>query len=91
MPIIYLRNPQGGSKVAIAEEEAVEDEKNGWMRYNVGTLLTPDSAAPMNEYQEDIQELRDLWQARFGKKPHHKKTAETLRMELEDVNRTRPN
>jgi len=88
MAVIYLRNKEGGSKVAIAEEEAIEDEKNGWMRYNVGTLLTPASAAPVTEYVEDIQELRDLWEAKHGKKPHHKKSADTLRKELGDGNST---
>lgn len=90
MPVIYLRNPEGGSKVALCEEEANYDEQNGWMRYNVGTLLTPASTAPVIEYQEDIQELRDMWQAKFGKKPHHKKTAETLRKELDNDNSPRP-
>lgn len=80
MAIIYMRNPQGGCKVAIAEEEAVEDEKNGWVRYNPATSLAPVSPAP------DLDDLRDLWKAKYGKMPHHKKTAETLRKELEDVN-----
>ena len=90
MPVIYLRNSQGGCKVAICDQEAEEDEKNGWTRYNVGTLLTPASAAPVVEYVEDVQELRDLWEVKFGKKPHHKKSAETLRKELGDGNSTNP-
>lgn len=88
MSVIYLRNPEGGSKVAMCEAEAVFDESKGWVRYTVGTLLTPISAAPVTEYVENVQELRDLWEAKYGKKPHHKKSAETLRKELEDGNRT---
>jgi hypothetical protein len=34
MPIIYLQHPQHGTKVAIAEEEAYADEKNGWERFD---------------------------------------------------------
>lgn len=34
MPIIYLRHPVHGDKVAIAEQEAEFDEQNGWERYN---------------------------------------------------------
>ena len=31
---IYLRHPVHGHKVAIAEEEAVGDEENGWERFD---------------------------------------------------------
>ena len=30
--VIYLVHPKHGSKVALAEAEAVADERNGWMR-----------------------------------------------------------
>ena len=39
--VIYLRHPEHGNKVAIAEAEAAYDEKNGWERYDAGALLTP--------------------------------------------------
>lgn len=31
---IYLKHPTHGQKVAIAEEEAVADEENGWERFD---------------------------------------------------------
>lgn len=31
---IYLKHPVHGHKVAIAEEEAVNDEENGWERFD---------------------------------------------------------
>lgn len=40
--VIYLRHPIHGTKVAIAENEAAADEANGWVRENVGALLTPE-------------------------------------------------
>ena len=43
---IYLRHPKNGTKVAIAEAEAVADERNGWVRYIPGE---PD--APVNELE----------------------------------------
>ena len=46
--VIYLRHPVHGNKVAIAEAEAVYDEKSGWVRYDAGALLTP-SEAVLNE------------------------------------------
>ncbi len=35
MAVIYLRHPVHGSKVACMEAEAVYDEKNGWVRFDV--------------------------------------------------------
>ena len=46
--VIYMRHPVYGSKVAIAEAEAVYDETNGWERYDAGSLLTP-SEPVLNE------------------------------------------
>jgi hypothetical protein len=44
---IYLKHPKHGTKVAIADEEAIEDAKNGWVRY---TLNAPvEEAEPVNE------------------------------------------
>jgi hypothetical protein len=45
MPVIYMKHEVHGAKVANMEEEAVADEKNGWVRY---TLDTPVEAAPVN-------------------------------------------
>lgn len=35
MAVIYLRHPVHGAKVACMEAEAVYDEKNGWVRFDV--------------------------------------------------------
>jgi len=43
--VIYMRHPDHGNKVAIAEAEAVYDEKNGWERYEPGVS------------EEDVNEL----------------------------------
>jgi len=51
MPIIYLRHPVHGDKVAIAEQEAEFDEQNGWERYNPDTPSAPEAAAPVNELE----------------------------------------
>lgn len=34
MAVIYLTHPVHGQKVACIEDEAVNDEKNGWTRYD---------------------------------------------------------
>ena len=45
--VIYLRHPLHGNKVAIAEAEAVCDEKNGWERYTLES--TEPELASVNE------------------------------------------
>lgn len=47
MPVIYLRHPIHGSKVATLDMEAEYDEMNGWRRY------TPDEPAPSEPEIED--------------------------------------
>lgn len=37
--IIYLKHDKHGTKVAISDLEAKQDEKNGWTRFNPFTTL----------------------------------------------------
>ncbi len=55
MPIIYLRHPVHGTKVATMTEEAEADAKNGWIDYNLDTQIKTEDkayvkveAAPVN-------------------------------------------
>jgi hypothetical protein len=41
MAVIYLRHPVHGAKVACLEAEAVYDEKNGWVRFDVDEVDEP--------------------------------------------------
>jgi len=91
MAVIYLDHPKHGSKVACSEIEAATDEKNGWARRKVAALLQS-SQEPVNAAvnalirtepdADELESLRMRWQAKFGTKPHHKKSAATLRAEL---------
>lgn len=85
MAVIYMRHPIHGNKVAICDNEAEADEQNGWMRYNADTPLTQVVAEAAKPEHKDVEinVLREFWAERFGKAPHHKKKAETLRKELE--------
>lgn len=87
--VIYLSHPQHGTKVAISEEEASADCLNGWKRTTLAALMIPEELEEkeeINNHDKDgfvgIEALRDQWQATFGKVPHHRKSAETLRKEL---------
>ena len=55
MPIIYLKHPDHGTKVATMDAEAQFDEQNGWKRYELDTQpeiivkeVTEVIAAPVN-------------------------------------------
>jgi hypothetical protein len=49
MPIIYLKHPVHGDKIAIAEQEAEYDEQNGWTRYTPGQAQPEIVSPPVNE------------------------------------------
>lgn len=44
--VIYLRHALHGTKVAIAEVEAINDEANGWVRYSLDTPKPPVEPLP---------------------------------------------
>jgi len=46
VPIIYMKHPDHGEKIATLELEAEYDEKNGWARYTPGEEPAPE---PVNE------------------------------------------
>lgn len=51
MPVIYLRHPRHGCKIATMHLEADYDEQNGWERYTPGEPEPQDdepAAAPVN-------------------------------------------
>lgn len=84
--VIYLKHELHGTKVACSEAEAKADESKGWKRYEIAALLRPHVEAPAPVQPEDTDELtklRGVYQERFGKRAHHKKTVDTLRRELE--------
>lgn len=50
MPLIYLRHPRHGVKIATMDLEAQYDEQHGWERYTPGELEPDDvpAAPPVN-------------------------------------------
>ena len=48
MPIIYLRHPVHGAKIATMEMEAEYDERSGWERYTPGVVDEPNDEPPVN-------------------------------------------
>lgn len=46
MAMIYLSHPVHGRKIAYLENEAENDEQNGWMRYNPDTPVIEVASEP---------------------------------------------
>ena len=59
MPVIYLKHPIHGTKVATMDQEAEHDETHGWKRYELDTQPEPVAevveeviAAPVNTLEK---------------------------------------
>lgn len=78
-----MEHPRHGRKVAIAEEEALFDEKNGWIRYTL-TADVSKSPAAVSDFNmtTELDEAKKQYAAKFGKAPHHKKSLASLKSEL---------
>jgi len=48
VPVIYLKHPTHGFKVATLELEAEYDEQHGWDRYTPGEEAEDEPAPPVN-------------------------------------------
>jgi hypothetical protein len=55
MAVIYLRNADGGAKVAISEAEAAYDETKGWTRFTVDSpaVVPADTAVSVDGTHTD--------------------------------------
>lgn len=82
MSVIYMEHPRHGRKVAIAEEEAVFDEKNGWIRYSLTADVRNKPVVDDFSMTTELDEVRKSYAAKFGKPPHHKKSLASLKAEL---------
>jgi hypothetical protein len=52
MPLIYLKHPDHGTKVATMELEAENDEQNGWVRYTHDTPSISEEVETVEETTE---------------------------------------
>lgn len=72
-------HPRHGVTHAVGSE--IEwNMKNGWVIEEEPITKKP---LPPVDTTQDLEQLRTKWQAKFGSKPHHKKTAKTLQNELD--------
>lgn len=60
MPLIYLRHPVHGTKVAIMEQEAKYDQQNGWVRYTHDTPSVSEKIETVEEPTEEAAPVNTL-------------------------------
>ena len=83
---ILLKFPSPIGWMYCADNEVEELLKKGWMRSDEEERQKYIEAkhgkhAP-DQDEENIEQLREQYSAKFGKAPHHKKSAATLQSEL---------
>lgn len=80
--VIYLRHPVHGMKVAVSDQEALMDEKNGWTRFDVKSLVVEQPGVVRLVTNPEREELVSQYVEKFGRKPHWKLSTENIRKEL---------
>ena len=60
MPIIYLKHPDHGNKIATMEAEAEFDEQNGWVRYTLDTPSISEEVETVEEATEEAAPVNTL-------------------------------
>lgn len=77
MAIIYLTHPVHGAKVATLEQEAVNDEANGWVRYTPETASATEESAPKKEVKPRARKVAEPEQPAAEEVPNFLAPAES--------------
>lgn len=80
--MIYQMHPNHGRHKAISSQEAQANEENGWE-----TVTEEEFYAGIVKKEKPVfnrDDLAELFELKFGKKPHHKMTAETIQAKLDE-------
>lgn len=81
MTTIHLTHESHGNKIAYCEPEAVNDEKNGWIRIGISVKeqSKEDVLSSNQSTQEESDEsLAKRYNVKFGKNPHHRMSRSTI-------------
>ena len=85
----YLIHKRHGKKIAHQDKEAEADKKNGWTEVSEDEFYGRNKAVPettkaaSDEDDAERAALAKAYEEKYGKKPHHRMSAETLRAALE--------
>ena len=91
--MIYMTHPQHGAMHVYSEPEAVANERNGWTREKTASEATPIVLEIIDEIKVDDAiikpsilpvTLSEQYEAKFGKKPHHKMSQKTIEAAMKE-------
>ena len=82
--IIHMVHPLHGEMDVYTEAEVTANEKNGWKRF-----VKPEIPAVETVQVNDVKNVNTLsiheqYQAKFGKKPHHRMSQSTIEAALKE-------
>lgn len=66
----YMVHPKHGRMPVYSETEAKYNEKSGWV-------------SEVEKPKENIESPEDMYEKKFGKRPHHRMTQENIKKALE--------
>ena len=77
--MIYQINPKHGYHMASSKQEADSNEKHGWRTVTENEFWDrPKKTAPVTLSDPPSDSLSDIYESKFGKKPHHRMKPETI-------------
>ena len=77
---IYLIHKRHGRKIASMDKEAEADKKNGWLEVTEAEFYGKTKAKIAGQDAELVSQ----YETKFGKKPHHKMTNDSIQKALND-------
>ena len=79
----YLTHARHGKKIAYQFHECEADKKMGWKEVTEDQFYESQKQKPKEEPPKD-EGLANQYEAKYGKKPHHKMKDETIKAALDD-------
>jgi len=77
--MIYQTHPDHGKHISYGTIEADANIENGWK-----TVSKDEFYGKPKEFTMSRDDLAELYELRFSKKPHHKMKAETIQEKLDE-------
>ena len=83
--MIFQMHPDHGRHFAASQQEADDNEKNGWRTVKREEFYgEAENNTPKGEVTESEDDLVAQYVEKFGVKPHHKMKPETIRAKLDE-------
>lgn len=79
--MIFQKHPRHGKHIAYNNLEANSNIDNGWETVSEEEFY---GAKKKDDLGLSDSDLSELYEMKFGKKPHHKMTAESIKAKLEE-------